>query len=407
MKQPDRDQFDVLIIGGGIAGSLAAWTFSQDGLSVALIDEREMAAPFFRAERISSLAVAEMRRLGLSSIVDQFALPLESTAVIKGSTVERVTTEVDYSIPLWQLVNRIRDTFADNEGVTLIAEKVESVENHPYRQSVKLAGSQRILTGKLVVVATGASTAFLKQLGVRREIISRNHSSTFGFDLETGTDFLLPASSITVRICRDGADYMNIFPTSEGGYRANLFTYWPAGDERQREFIKNDPTAMLRRLGPRLMLTTGEFRVKGAIECGSVSVMKSTGYQQAGFVLIGDAYGRICPCAGRGINKVIQDVLTLKGLVPRWVREETALTAEVLQSYYHEEKREAFEEWVFEESLTLRDRIMENSPKQLLRRVWYHHLPPKLHDFYWNHFKAKRSANAVFGNREESKPSHV
>jgi 2-polyprenyl-6-methoxyphenol hydroxylase-like FAD-dependent oxidoreductase len=200
---------------------------------------------------------------------------------------------------------------------------------------------------------------------------------------------------------------MNIFPTSEGGYRANLFTYWPAGDERQREFIKNDPTAMLRRLVPRLMLTTGEFRVKGAIECGSVSVMKSTGYQQAGFVLIGDAYGRICPCAGRGINKVIQDVLTLKGLVPRWVREETALTAEVLQSYYHEEKREAFEEWVFEESLTLRDRIMENSPKQLLRRVWYHHLPPKLHDFYWNHFKAKRSANAVFGNREESKPSHV
>lgn len=407
MNQSARDQFDVLIIGGGIAGSLAAWTFSRDGLSVALIDEREMAAPFFRAERISSLAVGEMRRLGLSSIVDQFALPLESTAVVKGARVERVTTEVDYSIPLWQLVNKIRDTFEDNERVTLIAEKVESVVNQPHQQTVKLEASQRTLSGKLVVVATGASTAFLKQLGVRREIISRNHSSTFGFDLETEPDFVLPASSITVRICRDGADYMNIFPTSEGGYRANLFTYWPSGDERQREFIKEDPTGVLQRLAPRIMLTTGEFRVKGAIECGSVSVMKSTGYQQAGFVLIGDAYGRICPCAGRGINKVIQDVLTLKDLVPRWIEEETALTAEVLQSYYHEEKREAFEEWVFEESLTLRDRIVENSPKQLLRRVWYHHLPPKVHDFYWNHFKAKRAGSVVSAKPEGSNPSHV
>lgn len=390
MDQDQDQRYDVLIVGGGIAGSVAAWTFSRQGLSVALIDERDFAAPFFRAERISSLAIADLRDLGLGELIDEVALPLETTAVIKGGKVQRTTYEVDYSVPLWQLVNRIRESLKESPLVDFISDVVGSVDTGPEVQTVFLKKGQRELCGKLLVVATGASTAFLKNIGVAREIISKNHSSTFGFDLIPGPDFELPASSVTIRICREGADYMNVFPTPEGGFRANLFTYWSAGDAVQKEFVKGDSTALLKRLSPSLMNSTGSWTVGETLECGAVSVMKSTGYEKPGFVLIGDAYGRICPCCGRGINKVIRDVLTLQKMVPGWIADDVALTPEVLASYYHDDTREAYEEWVYTQSLTLRERIVESTPKQVLRRIIYHHLPPKLQDFYWKHLGSRK-----------------
>ncbi len=390
MDQDQNQRYDILIVGGGIAGSVAAWTFSRQGLSVALIDERDFAAPFFRAERISSLAIADMRDLGLGELIDDVALPLETTGVIKGGKVQRITEEVDYSVPLWQLVNRIRESLKENPLVDFIADVVESVATGVDRQQVFLKKGRRELCGKLLVVATGASNAFLKNIGVEREIISKNHSSTFGFDLIPGPDFALPASSVTIRICREGADYMNVFPTPEGGYRANLFTYWKASDPVQKDFVKGDSTALLKRLSPSLMNATGSWTVGDTLECGTVSVMKSTGYQQPGFVLIGDAYGRICPCCGRGINKVIRDVLTLQKMVPDWIADNVALTPEVLAGYYHDDTREAYEEWVYTQSMTLRDRIVESTPKQVLRRIIYHHLPPKLQDLYWKHLGSRK-----------------
>lgn len=392
MNRDQNDPYDILIVGGGIAGSVAAWTFSRQGLSVALVDEREIAAPFFRAERISSLAIADMRGLGLGELIDEVAIPLEKTAIIKGGKIQRITDEVDYSVPLHQLVNRIRESLKDNDLVEFISDVVESVETNAEQQRIFLKKGQFEIYGKLLVVATGASNAFLKYIGVEREIISKNHSSTFGFDLIPGPDFELPASSVTIRICREGADYMNVFPTPEGGYRANLFTYWKTGDDAQKEFVKGDSTALLKRLSPSLMKATGSWEVGGTLECGMVSVMKSTGYQQPGFVLIGDAYGRICPCCGRGINKVIRDVLTLQKLVPDWIKNDIDLTPGVLEQYYHDDTREAYEEWVYTQSMTLRERIVESGPKQILRRIIYHHLPPKLQDIYWKHLGSKRRA---------------
>ena len=390
MGQNQNRRYDVIIVGGGIAGSVAAWTFSRQGLSIAMVDEREMAAPFFRAERISSLAIADMRGLGLGDLIDDVAIPLETTAVIKGAKIQRITEEVDYSVPLHQLVNQIRESLKVNPQVDFISDVVESVDTCAETQRIFLKKSRREITGKLLVVATGASNGFLKCIGVEREIISKNHSSTFGFDLIPGPDFALPASSVTIRICREGADYMNVFPTPEGGYRANLFTYWKSSDAVQKEFVKGDSTALLKRLSPSLMETTGSWTVGDSLECGMVSVMKSTGYQQPGFVLIGDAYGRICPCCGRGINKVIRDVLTLRKMVPEWVANDLDLTPEVLANYYHDDTREAYEEWVFNQSLTLRQRIVESNPKQLLRRIIYHHLPPKVQDLYWKHLGSKK-----------------
>ncbi|MDA7922442.1 hypothetical protein N9B73_11855, partial [Verrucomicrobiales bacterium] len=58
--------------------------------------------------------------------------------------------------------------------VDSISDVVETVEIAANQQRVFLKKGQYEIFGKLLVVATGASNAFLKYLGVAREIISKN-----------------------------------------------------------------------------------------------------------------------------------------------------------------------------------------------------------------------------------------
>jgi hypothetical protein len=120
------------------------------------------------------LAIADMRGLGLGEFIDDVAIPLAKTAFIKSGKVQRITDEVDYSVPLHQLVNRIRDSLKEDEKVDSISDVVETVEIAANQQRVFLKKGQYEIFGKLLVVATGASNAFLKYLGVAREIISKN-----------------------------------------------------------------------------------------------------------------------------------------------------------------------------------------------------------------------------------------
>ena len=51
-----------------------------------------------------------------------------------------------------------------------------------------------------------------------------------------------------------------------------------------------------------------------------VDLYRSTGYGQAGIVLVGDAFGTSCPAAGTGCNKVFTDVERLCNVhIPAWL----------------------------------------------------------------------------------------
>ena len=378
-----KNEFDVVIVGGGIAGSVAAWTFRQSGLSVALVDERAKAHSFFRAERISHGVGEILKELGIFDALGDVSLSLEKTATIRNGKVTHVSTDFDYSAPVGYVVQALRDKMKEVDGIEMVIEPAQSAECSEHQQTLVLK-SGRKLDAKLLVVATGGSTAFLKSLGVRRKILSKNHSSTFGFNINAGANFQLPANSVTVRICRDDADYMNIFPMPEGGYRANLFTYWPAGSKKQREFVTGDTDSILRSLVPNLKNVTGEWAVEGAVDCGSVSVLKSDGYQdKSGLVLIGDAYGRICPCGGKGVAKVLNDILALRDLVPAWITDDVELTPKKLNELYLNSKRTDFEEQVYCEAIALRDRMMKKTPYWTVNRFWYRHAPHWLKVAVW------------------------
>lgn len=370
--------FDILIVGGGISGTVGAWAFHKAGFRVGLVDLRKEPAKIFRAERVSNTSAGILTSLGLEDRL-QGAVPLDSTGSFIGEKVEHVSNARDYSIPLWQLIEELRRDIESTQGIELLVDCAESAEISPDRQKVLLRSGKEV-DCKLLVVATGSTNGFLKALGIDREILSENHSSTFGFDIEPEEGFKLPHHSVSLEIFKDGVDYMNVFPTPDGGYRANLFTYWPAGSRRIRDFIKGDPTGFIRKIAPKLMHATGRWKVKGKIQCGTVSISKSTGYRQPGVVLVGDAYGRVCPCAGMGVTKALSDILSVQKLLPDWVGKNLSLTREKISEYYDDPERRAYEDELYNNSMFIRNRLMSKSPEWVLRRMYHKHVPLRVKD---------------------------
>ena len=117
--------------------------------------------------------------------------------------------------------------------------------------------------------------------------------------------------------------YLTLFPVSPAGsaLRANLFVYRDMHDPWLRE-LREAPEAALFALMPGLRKLTGNFEVTGQVKIRPVDLYVTQGHQQAGVVLVGDAFATSCPAAGTGCNKVFTDVERLCNVhIPRLARQ--------------------------------------------------------------------------------------
>jgi len=75
-----------------------------------------------------------------------------------------------------------------------------------------------------------------------------------------------------------------------------------------------------------------------------VDLCVTTGYRQAGVVLIGDAFATSCPAAGTGTNKVLTDVERLcRGHIGRWLAS-GGMDADKIADFYDDPVKLACEE---------------------------------------------------------------
>jgi 2-polyprenyl-6-methoxyphenol hydroxylase-like FAD-dependent oxidoreductase len=115
--------------------------------------------------------------------------------------------------------------------------------------------------------------------------------------------------------------------------RANLFVYWGMDDARLRTF-RHQPTEGLLELIPTLTRFTGPFTIEGQVSIRPVDLVRVSGSQRSGIVLVGDAYSTSCPAAGTGANKVLTDVQRLcSTYIPTWLSKESIEAADIAEFY--------------------------------------------------------------------------
>jgi 2-polyprenyl-6-methoxyphenol hydroxylase-like FAD-dependent oxidoreductase len=356
---------DVVIAGGGLAGSLAAAMLGRAGINAVIVDPHTVYPEDFRCEKLDG---TQMHTLGLTGLAD--AVRRASTADRKcwvarfGRMVEKRPGD-QQGIMYDALVNTIRAEIPPS--VPLVHAKVTDLATGPQRQIVKLSNGEEILA-RLVVAATGLNPSIREKLSVTRDIISAGHSISIGFDAKPADPrgFPFPALTYFSESPADKMAYITLFPIGNA-MRANLFGYRHLHDPWLKQ-LRETPRETLYGIWPGLRRLMGDFTVDGFVKIRPVDLYVTHGYRQPGVVLLGDAFATSCPAAGTGARKALVDAERLCNVhIPRWLK--TPGTGEdKIAAFYDDPVKRACDEFSHDKAFSLRAFTLDTSLSGVARR---------------------------------------
>lgn len=367
---------DIAIVGGGLAGSLAAAVLARAGHRVVLVDKRAVHPEEFRVEKIGGQQLEMLRRLGFLHGLESVACRYDRVLNIREGKVVDVSVGQAYGFPYADLVAMARGQLPDPSD--LIVDEVTAISSSDDIQHIELASGRR-LDARLVVLATGMAGVLSYRLGIKRRVLAERHSVSFGFTIarKDGAPFDFEALTCYGERTADGIDYLSLFPV-RAGMRANLFMFRDPTDPIMRE-LRREPEATVLRLLPGLRPYLGDFRVTDKVQNWVMDLTVVEGHLQPGVVLIGDAFQTNCPAAGTGVARLLVDVDRLcTEYAPRWLATPGMGTEKIAQFYSDPDKLAADQRSLkmarFRQALTSRNDLEWDVRRRLhfLRRSLTH-----------------------------------
>jgi len=329
---------DIAIVGGGLAGSIAAAMLGRSGADVVLIDPHAVYPVDFRCEKLDATQVTILEKTGLLEPVLRTATHDKESWVSRfGHLVEKRPGD-QQGIRYETLVNTIRAEIPGN--VSFIEAKAQDISTSGDRQLVTLSNGWQI-SSRLVILANGLNIGIRHKLGLTRDIISECHSISVGFDIQPvgRPKFAFPAlthysESPALRLA-----YLTLFPIGSV-MRANLFGYRTMDDPWLRE-LRRAPQQTLLGAMPGLRKLMGDFEVTDRVQIRPVDLYATRGHLQPGVVLLGDAFSTSCPAAGTGARKALNDVERLCNVhIPQWLAT-PGMAAEKIAAFYDDPVKRA------------------------------------------------------------------
>ena len=356
---------DVVIVGGGLAGSLTAAMLGRAGIDAILVDPHTAYPPDFRCEKLDGTQVAILKKTGLADAVLRATTPDRESWVARFGRIVEKRPGDQQGIYYAPLVNTVRALIPPN--VTIVNAKATALAASDERQRVTLSTGEEI-SARLIVLANGLSVGLRHNLGLTRETLSPCHSISIGFDaVPVGRPaFDFPALTYYAERTADRAALITLFPIGNA-MRANLFVYRDMQDPWLQS-MRAAPQETLFALWPGLRKIMGEFTVGGPVQIRPVDLYVTHGHRQGGVVLVGDAFSTSCPAAGTGARKVLFDVERLCNVhIPQWLAT-PGMAAGKIAAFYDDPVKQASDAFAFGKANSLRAFSTDNGLAWRARR---------------------------------------
>jgi 2-polyprenyl-6-methoxyphenol hydroxylase-like FAD-dependent oxidoreductase len=296
----------ILVIGGGMAGSLLALVLGRRGLPVTVIDPRRDPPPMFRNEKLGTEQIALLKDLGALSCFETACWPDGAYAGMDKPSL------TDCGAPHQAWLKSVRAAWPDT--VTFIEGTVASVDGDSATPSLALSDGQT-LSGRLVVLASGHIHQLHEQLGISVRMVSAAHSACLGFSVSG--DRVVKSQVHSVPFGR-GIGYISIFPMPTET-RVNLFSYRAISDPWTRRMAR-EPLAALAEVSPEAAQALDGLQVARRCEVRGIDLYITDGHKRPGVVLIGDSFHAPCPSTGTGMLRILNDIKILAdGYLPLWL----------------------------------------------------------------------------------------
>ena len=327
----------IVIVGAGLAGSVAAVTLGRAGYRVTLVDRYAEYPPEFRVEKIAGAQVAALKRLGLLDAVAAASTRFDHIVNYRRGRVLDHSWSPHFGIMYHDLVRVVREQLP--ASVDSIVGRVTDLQTSAAGQTVSLDDGSRI-DCDLVIIATGMNDALRQKLGIKRKVVFEKQSLSFGFSIRSTAEAGFQTRALTYygESLSDQIDYLSLFPIGDI-MRANLFTFLDHRDPWIRD-LRQRPKETLLAAMPALEGLLGDFEVVDRVQNWVMDLSVVENHRQDGVVLIGDSFQTSCPAAGTGVSRLLADVEALCTVhVPRWFETPNITAAKIGQFYDDPSKR--------------------------------------------------------------------
>lgn len=311
-----RTSYDVITVGGGLAGASLAFGLAQAGLQVLVLEREERFKDRVRGEQIHPWGVAELESLGLyrrlqdtcGHALPWFDISVNDQPAVRRNLVETTpqrAPEFSFFHPAMQEV--VLHAAAEAGADVLRGTRPLSLEGGSApRVSIEHDGHTVELRARLIVGADGRTSSMRNRGGfeVRRD---RDHSYRIvGVLLD---DMPIAEDTSLFLLNPDAGSAAALFPQGGGKVRAYLPT------ESSDNFATQDGFRLFAKHAARPGAPAEVF--EGARPIGPIATFDTTDTwvvhpYRDGIVLIGDAAASNDPCLGEGLSLTARDARVLR-----------------------------------------------------------------------------------------------
>ena len=313
------NQFDVIIIGGGIVGATAACALGRDGMRVAVVEARqpvpvEQQQPEPRvfaitraSERIfRSLGVwPAIARQGVFAFSDMEVWDARGDGVAHFDCAELGEPYLGHMIEPRIIETALSGRLASDDNITRYCPaRFRSVENQDESVTVTLENGQ-CLTASLLIAADGVRSPVREALGVRTRSYDYRQSSVVA-RVKTAEPH---AATAWQRFLPGGP--LAFLPMQEGWSSI----VWTLPTAEAARIMELDRDAFHEELATAFDCRLGSIVDSGEREAWPLRRMHAEHYVIKRAALIGDAAHAIHPLAGQGVNLGLLDAAALTEVI--------------------------------------------------------------------------------------------